>query len=110
MCTSKYMTGTNTSLTHGHYWCVGSMCSTLFNTIVTPNNPQYPWGACRQDCSSGCDAASTNYSNLQSNHSGGCNVLMGDGSVKFVKNSISIATYWAIGTKANGEVVGSDQY
>jgi prepilin-type N-terminal cleavage/methylation domain-containing protein/prepilin-type processing-associated H-X9-DG protein len=109
-CSTNYATTSNTSLTHGHFWSVGSMSTTLFNTIVTPNNSQYRWGACRQDCNSGCDAASANYSNLQSNHSGGVNVLMGDGSVKFVKDSVAIATYWAIGTKANGEVVDSSGY
>jgi len=109
-CTTKYLAGTNTSMTHGHYWSVGSMGSTLFNTIVAPNDPKYTWGACRQDCNTGCDAASVNYSNLQSYHSGGVNVLMADGSVKFIKNSVSQATYWAIGTRANGEVVSSDAY
>ena len=51
-----------------------------------------------------------NYANAQSNHSGGVNFLMGDGSVKFVKNSISRTTWWALGTKAGSEVVGSDAY
>jgi len=35
---------------------------------------------------------------------------MADGSVRFVKNTISFATWWAIGTKAGGEVVSSDAY
>ena len=89
-CTTAFLGNTQNSLTHGHFWSVGSMGTTLFNTIVPPNNPQSSWGACRQDCSAGCDAASCNYSNLQSNHSGGVNILMGDGSVKFIKNSVSL--------------------
>ncbi len=35
---------------------------------------------------------------------------MGDGSVKFVKNSISQNSWWALGTKAKGEVISSDSY
>ena len=110
LCTTKFIAGNDISLTHGHYWAVGHMSSTMFNTIVTPNNPQYPWGACRRDCGGGCDAASTNYSNAQSLHPGGVNVLMGDGSVKFIKDSISQPIWMALGTKANGEVISADAY
>jgi prepilin-type processing-associated H-X9-DG protein len=43
-------------------------------------------------------------------HPGGSNFLMGDGSVKFVKNSISLITYCALGSRAGGEVISSDAY
>ena len=45
-----------------------------------------------------------------SNHPGGANVLFGDGSVKFIKDSIDRMTWWELGTRANGEVVSSDAY
>jgi prepilin-type N-terminal cleavage/methylation domain-containing protein/prepilin-type processing-associated H-X9-DG protein len=45
-----------------------------------------------------------------SNHPGGVNVGFSDGSVKFIKDSIGLQTWWALGTRASGEVVGSDQY
>jgi prepilin-type processing-associated H-X9-DG protein len=45
-----------------------------------------------------------------SRHSGGVNVLMGDASVKFIKDSIAAPTWWALGTKANGEVISADAY
>jgi prepilin-type N-terminal cleavage/methylation domain-containing protein/prepilin-type processing-associated H-X9-DG protein len=45
-----------------------------------------------------------------SRHSGGVNVCMADGSVKFVKNSIAPTTWWALGTRKGGEVVGADAY
>ena len=35
---------------------------------------------------------------------------MGDGSVRFFKNSIAMPVWWALGTRANGEVIGADQY
>jgi hypothetical protein len=34
------------------------------------------------------------------------NVLMGDGSVRFVSDSVAPATWLALGTRAGGEVVG----
>jgi prepilin-type N-terminal cleavage/methylation domain-containing protein/prepilin-type processing-associated H-X9-DG protein len=45
-----------------------------------------------------------------SNHSGGVNVLFCDGSVHFVKDSVSPQTWWALGTRSMGEVVSSDSY
>jgi prepilin-type N-terminal cleavage/methylation domain-containing protein/prepilin-type processing-associated H-X9-DG protein len=47
---------------------------------------------------------------LSSYHPGGVNVLFLDGSVKFIKDSISQATWWALATKAGGEVVSADSY
>jgi hypothetical protein len=35
---------------------------------------------------------------------------MADGSVKFIKSSISVPTYRALGTRAGGEVLSADQY
>jgi len=43
-------------------------------------------------------------------HPGGSNMLFGDGSVRFLKNSISMVTYCALGSRAGGEVVSSDAY
>ena len=38
----------------------------------------------------------------QSNHSGGVNVCMCDGSVRFVKDTINPQTWWAIGSRGHG--------
>jgi prepilin-type N-terminal cleavage/methylation domain-containing protein/prepilin-type processing-associated H-X9-DG protein len=46
----------------------------------------------------------------RSYHPEGVNCLFGDGSVKFIKNSINWATWRAIGSIASGEVVSSDAY
>lgn len=43
-------------------------------------------------------------------HPGGVNVLFADGSVHFVKNSISGQAWYNLGTIAGGEVISSDQY
>src|SRR5262249_54827758 len=43
-------------------------------------------------------------------HSGGVNVGFLDGSVKFIKDSISPATWGGIATMAGGEALSSDSY
>ena len=42
----------------------------------------------------------------RSHHGGGVNVLLLDGSVRFVGNDVAPATWRALGTRAGGEVVG----
>jgi prepilin-type N-terminal cleavage/methylation domain-containing protein/prepilin-type processing-associated H-X9-DG protein len=41
-------------------------------------------------------------------HPGGVNLAMLDGSVKFIKNSVSPQSWWAIATKSGGEVISAD--
>ncbi|AMV39905.1 DUF1559 domain-containing protein [Planctomyces sp. SH-PL62] len=43
-------------------------------------------------------------------HPGGVNLLLADGSVRFIKDSISLATWSALGTISGGEVISSDAY
>jgi prepilin-type processing-associated H-X9-DG protein len=45
-----------------------------------------------------------------SNHPGGVNAAFCDGSVHFIKDSVSVQTWWALGTRNMGEIIGSDQY
>jgi prepilin-type N-terminal cleavage/methylation domain-containing protein/prepilin-type processing-associated H-X9-DG protein len=45
-----------------------------------------------------------------SRHPGGTNMLFGDGSVRFIKDSVSLQTYRALGTIAGGEVLSSDSF
>src|SRR5262249_40418074 len=79
-----------------------------YSHVMPPNgvscigNPAFPvsdgsWG--------GVGAAVT----ATSNHPGGINVALCDGSVRFIKNSIGIPTWWALGTRGMGEVVSADQ-
>jgi prepilin-type N-terminal cleavage/methylation domain-containing protein/prepilin-type processing-associated H-X9-DG protein len=46
----------------------------------------------------------------QSNHPGGVNVGFLDGSVRFVKNTVSLSVWAAIATRGGGEVLSSDSY
>jgi prepilin-type processing-associated H-X9-DG protein len=45
-----------------------------------------------------------------SRHPGGVNTTMTDGSVRFFKSSINLATWRALGTRNGGEVISSDSY
>jgi len=47
-------------------------------------------------------------SNATSLHPGGVNVCMADGSVRFIKDTISQQAWWGIGTRSGGEVISSD--
>jgi prepilin-type processing-associated H-X9-DG protein len=42
-----------------------------------------------------------------SRHPGGVNLLLGDGSVHFITNSINLPTWRALGSRNGGEVVGN---
>ena len=43
-------------------------------------------------------------------HPGGANALLGDGSVRFIKQSINLLTWQALSSRANGEVIGANAY
>ncbi len=107
-CSTAYLAAAQLRNNTGEYWMIGTMGMTLFNTVVPPNSTQYRWGACKQG--TGGAAEGMNYTNTSSNHSGGVNFLMGDGSVKFIKNSVSMTTYWSIGTRSNGEVIDASSF
>ena len=43
-------------------------------------------------------------------HPGGVNVLLMDGSARFIKSSINLSIWNALGTRADGEVVSADAF
>lgn len=57
------------------------------------------------DCRCSLDGGPHSTSNFRSAHGGGVFFLMGDGSIKFVDESIDMATYRSLSTIAGGEVV-----
>jgi prepilin-type N-terminal cleavage/methylation domain-containing protein/prepilin-type processing-associated H-X9-DG protein len=105
----------NTSLTaiqddRGFRWCIGTTGWTMFNTVQVPNDSQYRNGGCRDGGTPGQFPNDGFSYGASSAHPGGANVLFGDGSVKFIKSSISYPTWWALGTKDGGEVISADAY
>ena len=82
------------------------MAMTMFNTIAPPNLYNDSWTHCARIGS----GARADLSNSDSYHPGGVNVTMADGSVRFIKDSINIKTWMALGTKGNGEVIDASAY
>jgi prepilin-type processing-associated H-X9-DG protein len=110
-CNAAFSAPSSTSITshRGYRWSSFSEGS-AFNVAQTPNDKQYPFNVCRGQ---GNPAQSDNGSNslpATSMHPGGVNALMCDGSVRFVKDSINRQTWWALGTRARGEIISSDAY
>ncbi|MEO6808875.1 MAG: DUF1559 domain-containing protein [Isosphaeraceae bacterium] len=50
------------------------------------------------------------FAGARSRHAGGINILMGDGSVRFLKNSVNHPTWIALNTINASEVISSDSY
>ena len=94
----------------GFSWADGNGGWTYLNIIQTPNrDPLFSGGGCRfNSAGSGTDSAFS-YA-VSSNHPGGANVLMADGSVRFVKDSVARLTWWGLGTRNGGEIISSDSY
>jgi prepilin-type processing-associated H-X9-DG protein len=87
---------------------IGETVGVSFGNVLLPPNLPTP------NCDSGTDAGNTLHNpgmiGLASHHSGGANVVMLDGSVKFLKNNIASQTLWALASIAQGEVISSDSY
>jgi len=86
----------------GASWSMGEMCCTTYNHVSTPNTT-----SCAGTGFPG------NMSNMamqippSSNHGGGVNVLLGDGSVRFISDSINLQTWRALGTINGGEAISN---
>jgi len=91
----------------GWRWSMGLFGFSMFNTIQPPNDT---FGGCRFGNPDGDWPDNGFVYDAQSGHPGGVNVLMTDGSVTFIKNSIAQQTLWALGTRDGGEVISSDSY
>jgi len=104
LCDAAFLTSRNND--RGRRWGLGAMGFSMFNTVVPPNGAK--WGACRYGCCPQAGHAEIQVAN--SNHSGGVNAAMGDGSVKFVKSSVAFPVWWALGTRDNGEVIDASAY
>ena len=105
-CQSAWQAGTGLDLQRGENWAHGCMAMTLFNTVGTPNDFGDSWTYCSRIGS----GARSDLNSADSYHPGGVNVTMGDGSVRFIKDSVSMVTWMSLGTKAGGEVISADSY
>jgi len=96
---------------NGNIWIAGNpgSCSLWdsYNHFTPPNGTgcQTPY-----DGNTGAYGSVHDAMPPSSNHPGGVNMSFGDGSVRFIKNTIGAPVWWAIGSRNGGEIVSSDQY
>lgn len=88
----------------GRMWALYMQAQTLAATILTPNSPNIDC----QECT-GCGWMDSHglYA-ARSQHNGGVHVLMADGSVSFVSDSIDRQAWWAMGTRNGGETINDN--
>ncbi len=86
----------------GGRWGDGVMFYTRYHSIFTPNQPSCNFGS--DDWDGQVIVTAT------SRHPAGVNLMLADGSVRFVKNTIDLKVWQALATIAGGEIVGADQY
>ena len=87
----------------GGTWFVGYPAHTGYNHVMMPNTWTCVLNGGGGANDQGAHAAS-------SRHPGVVNVLMADGSVRAIKDTIAATTWWALGTKSAGEVISADAY
>lgn len=84
-------------------WVLGDAGLSMGNTLLPPN-PQYP------NCLGPTSVPFPGMYGMSSRHPGGANILMGDGSVRVLKYSVSNQVVWALGSIAQGEVIDASSY
>jgi prepilin-type N-terminal cleavage/methylation domain-containing protein/prepilin-type processing-associated H-X9-DG protein len=89
----------------GQSWAYGIVGYAMGSVLQAPS-PAYP------SCSTNGSGAGQNPGsvNMASFHSGGANVLMCDGSVRFLKTSTGLPVVWALGSRAQGEIVDASSF
>ena len=109
-CLQTINTTPGTNSNRGMRWQTGSPGLTLTSIIFTPNSSQYQFSACRLDCGPGCGTDFGHLFTPSSIHPGGVNVLFGDGSVRFVKDTVQQNVWMSLGSRDGSEVISADSY
>lgn len=99
----RFMEGSD----YSNGWAFAWYTATMYNHVAPPN-----WKG--QDCGNWSAVVDTPGEHAiisaRSEHPGGVNVLLGDGSVRFVKDSVNLEVWRAAGTRGGKEVIGADQF
>jgi prepilin-type N-terminal cleavage/methylation domain-containing protein/prepilin-type processing-associated H-X9-DG protein len=87
----------------GFMWASGEARCVSYNHYYTPNSLNY-------DCIANDPTMtyiSVGYRAARSRHAGGVNLLLADGSVQFIRDSVDPTNWRSLSTRAGGEVVGN---
>jgi prepilin-type N-terminal cleavage/methylation domain-containing protein/prepilin-type processing-associated H-X9-DG protein len=87
----------------GAVWWWGRSGQTRYNHVMPPNSFMCDFAGGNSDSDDDAITAT-------SRHPGGVNVNMVDGSVRFVKSTVSLPTWWALSTMGGGEIISADSY
>jgi prepilin-type N-terminal cleavage/methylation domain-containing protein/prepilin-type processing-associated H-X9-DG protein len=96
LCRSSYLSAPQWYSNFGSNWIQGQQ-DVMYSSPAPPNDPPC---AFPQNSTQDMPASSA--------HTNGVNLLLCDGSVRFVPNGISVATWRSLATRAGGEILGSD--
>jgi prepilin-type N-terminal cleavage/methylation domain-containing protein/prepilin-type processing-associated H-X9-DG protein len=99
----------NVSNYRGFSWATGEMRCASYNHYYTPNSPQYDC-VCNEGATTPTPFESDAFRSARSRHTGGVNLTLGDGSVRFVSNGIGITAWRALATRSGQEVVSDPNY
>jgi prepilin-type processing-associated H-X9-DG protein len=105
--TAKQLTSTTNRSFLGDSWALGMPGRTMGNFVTAPNPPTVN---CEVVSGGSVDFDRPGVYGPSSYHSGGVNVGMADGSVRFLKSSINLNTLWGLGSRAQGEVISADAF
>jgi prepilin-type N-terminal cleavage/methylation domain-containing protein/prepilin-type processing-associated H-X9-DG protein len=94
-------TATPLTSKQSYSWVMGEMCCTTYNHVAPPNTR-----TCAGTPFPGNMANMAMQVPPSSAHTNGVNLLLCDGSVRFVTNGVNLLTWRALGTRNGGEVVG----
>ncbi|MEN6495702.1 MAG: DUF1559 domain-containing protein [Thermoguttaceae bacterium] len=104
-CANLVLTDSTTQFSKaGRNWHLGNYVTTRYNHMLTPNKKSC---VCRQGSQDIDDRINNQGSvtTVSSRHSGGVNLALADGSLRFVSESIDRDIWWALGSRDGGEVV-----
>jgi prepilin-type N-terminal cleavage/methylation domain-containing protein/prepilin-type processing-associated H-X9-DG protein len=109
-CATQFEAAAITIDYKGWYWAMGSTGFSMFNTVQVPNDAAFPFGVCRFGGTPNDWPDNSTFVGAQSAHPGGVNALMGDGSVRSVKDSVTRRVWWSLGTRRGGEIISSEDF